>query len=147
MRSLPLFVSFVLAVAASSAQAHDPRPIGWCLDPGTVEVEVGKFAFSAAYLRAYHQRQPPSDPDSCPAGGDGRVVVKTCGIVDDHWHSASKAAAEECARIDARSIVDVDQPWSYNDLSHHQLYRVDQGLAGRCLRCLPVPVRKARAGK
>lgn len=146
MRTLPLLVSFVLAIAASAAQAHDPRPIGWCLDPGTTEQEVAKFELSPAYLKAYHQRQPPSDPDSCPAGS-GQLGTKTCGIVDDHWHSASKAAAEECARLAPRSIVEVTRPWSYNDLSHHQFYRVDEGLAGRCLRCVPIAARKTRGGK
>lgn len=134
-------LALVLSLAAAglfwqaSARAHSELPdADWC--SRGVPTPVAQFEIFPATLRAERERE-----QQCSAG---KSSAKTCGQFDDDYGTGRRSAARLCdahaaARIgpgDIGSVIAVvESPSSYLHPDHHDLYSVDEGLSGLCVRC------------
>jgi hypothetical protein len=129
MRLLP---ALVLLTAAGGCLAHDELPTStWCADGHAVPVAT--LAFAGKWLPTSEQ---------CVADSDGGS--RECGQFDDDYEIVRRMASSSCAVHERRgkgdfgSVVFVaEQPASFLDTDHHELYRSADGLAGTCVRCEP----------
>jgi hypothetical protein len=140
------------ALSATCASAHSLMPnADWCAN-GKVET-IGEFDFPGASLQKIDTRFNQlfqNDGDYCSAGRPAPVIdsdaaarggapgVDSCGVVDNHWNKAARIAWDYCAGLDpsADVIPIVTLPSDYYADGHHQRYQLNQGLHGRCVRCV-----------
>ncbi|MBX3725532.1 MAG: hypothetical protein KF823_06400 [Xanthomonadales bacterium] len=138
-RFLPL-VALAFALPAASACAHNELPHPeWCAS-GRIVVVAG-FNLTPELLREVRDRCRP-DPDQ------GGAPPRHCDQFDDDYDVGRRTALSMCTVHqadplgpgDIGSVIHlVEHPPTYNDDAHHQLYRVEQGLSGLCLRCEAAP--------
>lgn len=150
-------LTFAAALLGSGASlAHDNDAA--CLAPGAQIVNAGSFTFTPAQLTQFQQQQQGGHVGS-PGGvgipGGGVCTPTSCGIVDDHWSTASLMIARYCAENAPGSVPQVLSPTVFNDPTyHHTGYSFDgrgaQSLVGRCVYCRApgTPVKTAiKAGR
>lgn len=122
-------------MVCGSAWAHSELPEPrWCQHGEPVV--VGHFELlPQALIQARAIEQQTTCPPNSP---------KTCGQFDDDYGTGRRLAMATCAVYstavgggDLGSVIYmVEQPESFNDeLNHHALYTVEQGLQGSCVRC------------
>ncbi len=109
-----------------SACADETIPADWCMDPKSSPKVIKSFDFDEKQLAELYDR---------------------CGVVDDHhddWHAARLASQFYCDTLVAKDLRGkmlvvpvVTGPNSFNDEAHHSIYRMDQGLTGACVVCVP----------
>lgn len=133
---------------APAAFAHDALPPTWCLDPATDPTITAQFRFTAEQLEQYRLRHEAAglraDSKTC---GD----PKSCGIVDDDWGFATRAAIDFCAGTAPRNATEaepampfVDSPSIFIDEKEHHAYSFDSGLKGVCVICTKTTADPAR---
>ena len=136
----PIRFALALAVAlvtpACFAHGELPEP-EWCADGRPVAVASFElFAENLIDLRD----QCSTDSASTKRGPS----TKECGQFDDDYDIGRRTAMATCSAYEAARIgpgdigsviVLVDSPSTYLDDAHHDLYRVEQGLVGTCVRC------------
>lgn len=124
---LSVIVLWVSVVVPRQAAAHDTLPKDWCTEPDMVPVIAKTFAFD---------------------GGDLRLYVEKCGIVDqDDWHAAHAGMLHYCNAHPAKELPAlppleslvmpyIEAPNSFVNKDHHLTYRIDDGIAGSCVVCV-----------
>lgn len=120
-----VFVTVVCASVSATCPAYGHETVSqdWCVDPNTTPTIVSKFDWDSDELIN---------------------VINRCGIVDiyktDLWSTANIAAHFYCKTQSPRGSLAVPfivGPESYNNKSHHETYRLEDGLAGSCAVCIP----------
>jgi hypothetical protein len=109
--------------AARSAHGHETVPQDWCTDRNTTPVIVSKFEWDKETLIE---------------------IGQSCGIVDisdgDAWSVANGIVSVYCDTQSPKgysAVPFIVGPQSYNNKSHHETYRLEDGLAGSCAVCVP----------
>lgn len=115
-------VCFAAVMALSPlCAAHEVVPPDWCIQEQREPQIVTRFEFSGKELAELAQK---------------------CGIVGkDHWDTASLTLIQYCQTESSRkdAVPFVFGPDSYLSASHHQTYRIDEGVRGACAVCPPKP--------
>lgn len=150
MRIVPL-IALAAATFAPHAAAHGDLPHkDWC-DGGTATF-IAEFKLSAKDIAGSAAR---SSTEECPEANTARSTdrpgagpkILTCGQFDPPYSQARTAGQRHCSRYalptqgsspDYGTTAAIARgPASYVDARHHEIYRVDDGLHGECVICLP----------
>jgi hypothetical protein len=132
----PRLLALLCCLAFPTCWAHSELPDAqWCAEGRTVV--VASFELAPELLVA-EREICRTDPD------DGGGSTRECGQFDDDYDIARRTALAVCDAYQADPVGPgdigtvihlVDQPWTYNDGDHHELYQVQHGLSGHCVRC------------
>jgi len=146
MRLLPS-ISILLLAASASAQAHGELPTAeWCSNGRAVE--VASFRLEPAAL----ERETDATCSSASTTS-GASTTKTCGQFDDDYGTGLKAAQRHCGQFARAWATRADPdlgstspliagPKEFLDPAHHELYRLNLGVEGICLRCEAAAVQR-----
>lgn len=156
-----ILLAVTALIPAASVLAHNPLAHPeWCTEEGRLLI-VDEFAWSGDDMANMVRR---GDSDSCPIGegdpsSDGE---RTCGQFDDDWLQAFRLSSAHCAQFsvvfdsgahpDYGTVTPIAVgPEEFLDVDHHhELYFIELGLSGACVRCEPKtdrPIRPIEAGR
>lgn len=139
-RLLATLLAALACTATADLRAHSELPTQhWCENGRQVEV-------------ATFDIPPPSlvqvaVEGECVPGNNGQIP-KDCGQFDDDYAIAKSAANAMCAAYQPRkqppndygTVIFLIETPEYTAEDHHDIYSIDHGLKGSCVRCLaPLP--------
>ena len=150
-------VTGLLALAATTASAHDPLPsANWC-EHGQMTV-AATFNFTENDVNAYIACVGNgSCPDPRPAVPATCSSLKSCGNFDDDYGKTALMINAHCAQFADTSVAGrptagttnhptdsvapiVYGPQFFLSVSHHSRYNKSAGVYGVCAKCvLPPP--------
>lgn len=111
-----------LLASPLAGRAHEVVPADWCIKEKEAPKIVARFEFDGPQL---HE------------------LMNKCGIVEkeDNWATATETIVSYCKIVAPLkdAVPFVLGPKEYLDGSHHERYRLDQGLSGACAVCPPKP--------
>lgn len=116
-------VAFAVLLALPLAgRAHEVVPADWCIKDKEAPKIVARFEFDGPQL---HE------------------LMDKCGIVEkeDAWATATATIVAYCKIVAPlkNAVPFVLGPEEFLDASHHERYRLEQGLSGACAVCPSKP--------